>query len=117
MTYTYILMHVRFHLSILLSFFTSLDLSFLLPQPPPPFPLSLARTLFSIPVVGWYLPAPQSLQLVEPAVAWNLPAGHKVHAAASEEVDPSEPYLPAAHKEPEQVEGAVAPTAAEYLPV
>ena len=38
---------------------------------------------------------------------------HDVQVAAAEEVDPSGPYLPAAHKEPEQVE---APTAAEYLP-
>ena len=34
------------------------------------------------PTAAEYLPAPQSAQLEEPAVAWNLPAGHDVHAAA-----------------------------------
>ena len=36
-----------------------------------------------------------------------------MQAAAAEEVDPTGPYVPAAHTEPEQVE---APTTAEYLP-
>ena len=49
----------------------------------------------------------------KPALDAYFPASHDVQVAAAEEVDPSGPYLPAAHKEPEQVE---APTAAEYLP-
>ena len=36
-----------------------------------------------------------------------------MQAAAAEEVDPTGPYVPAAHTEPEQVE---APITAEYLP-
>ena len=52
----------------------------------------------------------------KPALEAYFPAPHDVQVAAAEEVDPSGPYLPAAHKEPEQVEGVVAPTAAEYLP-
>ena len=51
--------------------------------------------------------------LSTPAVAEYLPAGHDVQAAAAEEVDPTGPYVPAAHTEPEQVE---APITAEYLP-
>jgi hypothetical protein len=94
-------------LSIFLSFFPNL--------PHPSLSPSHAHT-HTTPAVGWYLPAPQSSQWEEPSVAWNLPAGHEVHAAASEEVDPTAPYLPAAHNEPAQVVGAVAPTIAEYLP-
>ena len=52
----------------------------------------------------------------KPALDAYFPASHDVQVAAAEEVVPSGPYSPAAHKEPEQVEGAVAPTAAEYLP-
>ena len=48
-----------------------------------------------------------------PEFALYLPAGHDVQAAAAEEVDPTGPYVPAAHTEPEQVK---APTTAEYLP-
>jgi hypothetical protein len=68
------------------------------------------------PALEAYFPAPHDVQLEKPSVAWNLPAVQLVQVAAAEEVDPSGPYLPAAHKEPEQVEGVVAPTAAEYLP-
>ncbi len=71
-------MHACLRLSIFLSFPTS----------PPP---SLPRTH----------------TLSTPAVARNLPAGHDVHVAATEEVDPTGPYLPAAHKEPEHVEAPV----------
>ena len=34
------------------------------------------------PTAAEYLPAPQSAQLEEPAVAWYLPAAHDVHAVA-----------------------------------
>ena len=68
------------------------------------------------PTVVEYVPAAQLVQVLAPAVKEYLPAVQLVQVAAAEEVDPSGPYLPAAHKEPEQVEGAVAPTAAEYLP-
>jgi hypothetical protein len=63
-----------------------------------------------------YLPAKQLMQVlatVAPTVVEYLPAGHDVQAAAAEEVDPTGPYVPAAHTEPEQVD---APTTAEYLP-
>ena len=46
----------------------------------------------------------------------ELGKGHDVYVAAAEEVDPTGPCVPAAHTEPEQVEGVVAPTTAEYLP-
>jgi hypothetical protein len=69
------------------------------------------QTVESVPAA--YLPASQSMQTEEPAVAWNLPAGHDVHVAATEEVDPTGPYLPAAHKELEHVE---APAVAWYFP-
>ena len=49
----------------------------------------------------------------KPFVAEYVPAGHGAHVAASEELDPTGPYLPAAHKEPEQ---AVAPEFGEYFP-
>ena len=68
------------------------------------------------PTVAWYFPAAQSEQVateVAPTAAENLPAGHDVHVAATEEVDPTGPYLPAAHKEPEHVE---APAVAWYFP-
>ena len=68
------------------------------------------------PTVVEYVPAAQLVQVLAPAVKEYLPAVQLVQVAAAEEVDPSGPYLPAAHKEPEQVEGVVAPTAAEYLP-
>ena len=43
----------------------------------------------------------------KPFVAEYVPAGHGAHVAASEELDPTGPYLPAAHREPEQVEAPV----------
>ena len=42
-----------------------------------------------------------------------LPAGQSMHVALSAEADPTGPYLPAAHAEPEQVE---APDSLEYVP-
>ena len=52
------------------------------------------------------VPKPQPSQVEAPSTAENLPAGHDVHVAATEEVDPTWPYLPAAHKEPEHIEAA-----------
>ena len=59
-----------------------------------------------------YFPAMQSQHTETPvAVAvWNFPSTHDVHVAAPEEVDPTGPYLPAAHMEPEQ-----APSPAPFL--
>ena len=42
-----------------------------------------------------------------PESALYLPAGHDVQLAVSEEVDPSVPYVPAAHTKPEHVEAPV----------
>ena len=62
------------------------------------------------PTAAENLPASQSVQTEAPAAEY-FPAGHDVHVAACEELDPTGPYVPAAHKEPEQLEAA----AAEYL--
>jgi hypothetical protein len=48
-----------------------------------------------------------------PTAAEYLPASQDVQLAASEEVDPSAPYVPAAHTKPEHVE---APESALYFP-
>ena len=48
-----------------------------------------------------------------PTEAEYLPAWQDVQVAATEEVDPTGPYSPAAHKEPEQV---VAPVFDAYFP-
>jgi hypothetical protein len=52
----------------------------------------------------------------KPSLSEYVPSRQAVQVAAAEEVPPDWPYLPAAHTEPEQVEGVVAPTAAENLP-
>ena len=72
-----------------------------------------------MPALDAYVPAPHDVHVaaaeeVDPTGPY-LPAAHKepVQAAAAEEVDPAGPCVPAAHTEPEQVE---APTTAEYLP-
>ena len=54
----------------------------------------------------------QSAQLEAPAVAEYLPASHGVHVAVSLEAEPSGPYSPALHANPEHSEEL----AAEYLP-
>ena len=59
------------------------------------------------------MPAKQLSHLEAPESALYLPAGHDVQLAASEEVDPSAPYVPAAHTKPEHVE---APESALYFP-
>ena len=48
------------------------------------------------------------MQTEEPAPRLDayFPAPHDVHVAAAEEVDPTGPYLPAAHKEPVQAAAA-----------
>lgn len=49
----------------------------------------------------------------EPAVSEYVPAEHDVQVAVAEEVDPTGPYFPIAHKKPEHVD---APAVAWYLP-
>ncbi len=67
-------------------------------------------------VASAYFPASQSLQAEDPAVGWIVPAGHDVQTAVAEEVDPTGPYLPTAHKAPVQLETVVSPTSAENFP-
>ena len=47
-----------------------------------PAPQSAQVEATVAPTAAEYFPATQSAQLEEPADAWNLPAGHDVHAAA-----------------------------------
>jgi hypothetical protein len=68
------------------------------------------------PVVVEYLPASQLMQTEEPSLSEYMPIRQDVQVAAVKRVDPTGPYLPAAHKVPEQVEGVVAPTTTENLP-
>ena len=68
------------------------------------------------PTAAENLPASQLMQTEEPSLSEYLPSRQDVQVAASEIVDPTGPYLPAAHKEPEQLEGVVAPTTTENLP-
>ena len=48
-----------------------------------------------------------------PAASEYVPSEHGVQIEVTEELDPIEPYEPAAHKEPEHVE---APVSDAYLP-
>ncbi len=71
------------------------------------------------PAPALYFPGLHSAQAEEPAVSEYVPAEHGVQIAATEEVDPSWPYLPAAHKDPEHVEAkrsTLSPANCWYVP-
>jgi hypothetical protein len=55
-----------------------------------------------VPVVVWNFPGGHSVHTEAPVTVWNFPSPHDVHVAFAEEIDPTGPYLPAAHMEPEQ---------------